>query len=337
MTKRTNLWIETDLEPDDVLCIDILLRKKYNVHTIVCGEGDIDRKIFRCVEYYKNHVSNFIKGYGSDKDFPETSTTGTIEWSTNYEMRLNEYLVNNNRMVIIKPPRELLNMYLNDKENTVKLMKNVTCFMYGSFNLRCLSTEFERHSAISGGNNGCSESDNNVLLNFLRSFGTLYLYESYNASGTENTINNVNYKNFEKLEQCEHFFDIMNQWNNYIVKDCVDTCNLITGKSEIELLPLEDYDNSEELMTRLSENEINRYYRNYKCYESIMKFDSQQFVVADVGLALCVDLDVWTPVNMSFNDAGYTMFNETSPKSTNMYTVSNIGISRLIELLDSIY
>jgi len=317
-----NLWIESDLEPDDVLAIDILKKRGYKMHTIVCGEGK--DKINRCMAYY-DKSSNVVKGYDSDKDFPEPAKykdyVSSSTYSTNYKEQLKSYLESNTKLVIMKPPRELFEMYMNDKESTKALLKTVTCYIYGSFNIRSL------------------KADKSDVLDFLNSFAHLYYYESYRASGSNNSVSNDNYDKFSKLNSCDNFFDIMDAWDTYILKDCIDTCNLITGRNDEVLKSLDEYVAANELTQKfvdgMTEDVKGRYNRNYKCYVSVAKNKGQQFVLADVGLALCIDKEVWDNVTLDFNSAGYTVYTE-SPTS-NTHSVNGIGIDNLKLYLDEIY
>jgi hypothetical protein len=318
-----NLWVETDLEPDDVLAIDILQRKGYTMHTIVCGEGK--EKVNRCLAYYDKTVPNIVKGHDSNKDFPEPAKyknyVSSLTYSTNYKEQLKSYLESNTKLVIMKPPRELFEMFLADRESTKQLLKNVTCYMYGSFNIRSL------------------KADKKDVLEFLNSFGNLYYYESYRASGSCNSVSSDTYANFSKLKACDNFYEIMDAWDDYILKDCIDTCNSITGKSGETLKTLDEYVNdgdlSKEFVDGLSQDVKGQYDRNYKCYVSVVKNKGQQFVLADVGLALCIDKAVWDRVSLDFNDAGYTVYTENPTGNT--CSVNGIGIDTLKLYLDELY
>lgn len=318
-----NLWIESDLEPDDVLAIDILRKKGYKMHTIVCGEGN--GKINRCLAYYDKVATNVVKGQDSDKDFPEpkkySTYVSTLKYETNYKEQLQKYLETNTKLVIMKPPRELFEMFLSDKQSTKKLLQNVTCYMYGSFNIRSLKANKED------------------VLDFLNSFNNLYYYESYRASGSGNSVSKESYDNFAKLGTCDNFFEIMDARDTYILKDCIDTCNAVTGRSDEVLKTLDEYLKSNEItedfFNNLTDNVKARYHRNYKCYESVVKNKGQQFVLADVGLALCVDKNVWESVTLDINDAGYTVYTENP--TSKVFSVNNLGHNKLKEYLNEIY
>ena len=305
------LWIETDLEPDDVLAIDILKKKNYDISVYVCGEGDIDNKMNRLLYYYKNIYTDFsdkfIKGIGSNKDFPEPYTepinSKNIINNINYIDNLKEFIIENNTIIIIKPPRELYQAYLNNREETKKIMSNINCYMYGSFNLRSLNV-----------------NDLNDLKEFLLSFKNLYIFETYYAFGNDNTVNINNYLNFHYLKKNKNFDEITKQWNEYCIKDCIDTCNSIINKNNKTIISLNNL--PDEITANLNNNDKEKYNRNFKCYESIKIYNDNQFVMADVGLALCFNNNkYWTPVNINFDNNGYTILTKTN--KSNVYTVLN--------------
>lgn len=330
-----NLWIETDLEPDDVLAIDILRKKGYFLHTIVCGEGNVDRKIHRCMNYYGKQIYDencdgdnlvtcgrwyckdekscrFVKGFGSCKDFPEWHNDNTVNlYSTEYYDELKNYVKDNDTMVILKPPRELYELFCKNESDFSELLKNVNCYMYGSFNIRCINP------------------DKKKMVEMFKSFKTFHLYESYAASGSDNNVNPSNYETFDNLQNVSNFFEVMHKWNDYIIKDCVDTCNELTKNSD---KILKNFDDVKDL---ISENDHNRYKRNYKCYDQIQKTGGKQFVLADVGLAICIDKNMWTPVDVYFSEDGYTKFTKNS--DSNVYTIIGIGASTLRQELSIIY
>ena len=332
---KHNVWLETDLEPDDLIAMKIMKSQGIFFDKIVCGEGNIDKKMHRLIKYFTcksnsdkkfdlmdscggvlkgiGYSTHYVHLIGSDKDFPD-----------NYEYALENYLKNNKRMIILKPPRELYNMYLSNPEKTKSLLKKAECFMYGSFNLRCL------------------KADATQLANFMNLFGKLYLYESYYASKGDNTINKQNYPNFTKLVALmgDDVKDIITEWDNYIVKDCFNTCNEILMREELEeLKDLSEYH------IKLSDSEAARYHRNYKVYKNISENKEGQFVLADVGLALCMnDETLWENAELSFDSNGYTNAivrhdDEImiSGKFTNTYIIKNIGFNTLTQLLEKLY
>jgi hypothetical protein len=322
------LWIETDLEPDDVLSIDIL-QKKNNIYAYVCGEGNVTDKMNRILNYYGNSSTElYIEGMESDKDFPEPFNIQDIEHNLNPKLNVKnkeEYIVEltkfsdfgGNKMVIIKPPRELYNEYLLNPEKTKKLMSQMNCYMYGSFNLRSLKTDKEK------------------LKDFLNCFKTLYIFETHHAIGSANTVNLDNFKSYSCLQNVKNFKEISKQWNDYIVKDCKDTCNSIINKNDETILSLEELPT--EIFSKLSENQKARYHRNYKCYKDVSKYNEYQFVMADVGLALCFDKNIWVPVNINFDEKGYTKL--TKAENSNVYTVFNTPTlkNELLEDLEKMY
>jgi hypothetical protein len=59
--------------------------------------------------------------------------------------------------------------------------------------------------------------------------------------------------------------------------------------------------------------------------------------MADIGLAMCFDKELWTPVTIDFDDKGYTKLTKTD--LSNMYTVFNTPTLKndLLKDLESIY
>jgi|688.fasta_scaffold01901_4 hypothetical protein len=306
--QRKNLWVETDLEPDDVLAIIILEYRGYNIKSFVCGEGDVDNKMNRLYKYNNGGKVKYIKGYCSDKDFPEPykeRPEGLIVIDNDeYMNELKDYInTGNNKMVIMKPPRELYNNFLNDKEGTKRVMGNMDCYLYGSFNLRCLN--FKKDD----------------IIEFLGSFKNLYIFETHNAMGTDNTVNTNNFFRWQKLMEIDNFKEICKQWNNYIIKDCIDTCNKIINSDNQVLCSYDEL--SEDVKLKMSDYDKEKYKRNYKCYEAVRVYNEYQFVMADVGLALCMDNKNYFKdmVKLDFNDNKYTIF--TKVEKSNIYAVLN--------------
>ena len=317
------LWIETDLEPDDILAIDVL-QKKNDIYAYVCGEGNADKKMNRLLHYYgKTSAQLYIKGKESDKDFPEPYDTTDV---TNANVKnVNEYMselknftdAKGKTMVIIKPPRELYELFLSNQEETKKTMSNMDCYMYGSFNLRSLNANKEQ------------------LKEFLSSFKNLYIFETHYALGSVNSVNPDIFKAYPTLTKANYFAEISKQWNDYIVKDCKDTCNSIINKNDGVILSLEEL--PKEILNKLNDNQKARYHRNYKCYKDVSKYNENQFVMADIGLALCFDKELWTPVTIYFDDKGYTKLTKTD--LSNVYTVFNTPTLKndLLSDLESMY
>jgi hypothetical protein len=323
---KKKLWVETDLEPDDLIALDILDKtNKYKYDTIVCGEGNVSEKMFRANHYFKNKYRNLVHGLGSDKDFPEPEEYKTDEvlkfyTEDNYFKLLKEYIEinkNNSKMLLLKPPRELFSLYLENRDELKSLLQTVECYMYGSFNLRSLKATKEQ------------------LEDFLKIFGKLYLYESYYASGSSNNVNKENYDNFNNILKNQDVEKLLNYWDEYMIKDCIDTCNSITKSTNQDITPLENYE------IKVSDQLKEKYHRNYKAYEQISKNKGKQFVLADVGLALALTdtkNNLWQPVEITFDDKLYTKINAVSKENCETtYIVKNVGFNKLIELLDNFY
>ena len=316
-----NLWVETDLEPDDYLAINILRRKGYLLHTVVIGEGDANKKFNRAFYYYGN-TCNLVKGTSSDKLFPEDPfmcPEAGVD-GMDYYSALKKYIESGfDEIVILKPPRELYSLFLEKPDETKGWLSNITCYMYGSFNLRSLHAEPAK------------------LQEFLRSFGKLYIYESYHASGSENTLNPDNYSNFgvmlKTLDPDGKFSELMRAWDAFNMEDCLVTCCEIADSEGVKALSGTRLLSCQELPVELPENKKHRYHRNYKCYQQISCNSGRQFVIADVGLALFMDSpDAWKEVDLSIDDKGYTQIKESS--NSNIRSVLKIGVEAVKKKLD---
>jgi hypothetical protein len=306
---RRNLWVESDFEPDDVLAMDILKIRGYNITHVVVGEGDVKNKMYRAMLYFTEKSKKspvLISGNESNKDFPEPYQMPENKINLNkdkkYVEELKKYLQDNDTIFVVKPPRELYNLYLSDKDAFKKLFKDKTCYMYGSFNLRSL------------------KASSSLMNDFLKSFGNLYLYESYYATEKSN-VNVSNYENFNKLNKCHMFFETMGHWDNYLLVDCIDTCQKLKYMEQDEKYSENKKHKfyEEEELTDLSEYDRKSYMRNKKAYMEIFANCGQQFVFADVGLALGMKNPnvKWKLADISVNpNTGYTQITDLPDSST---------------------
>ena len=346
LTGQKYIWVETDLEPDDYLAINILKRKGYLLHTIVVGEGDVNKKLNRAFYYYGD-TCNLIKGVASDKLFPEDQfmcpevvrdldsdvglefvgknwqSVELKQYGKDYYSSLKRYCSKYGYIIVIlKPPRELFGLFLENPDEIKELLKEITCYMYGSFNLRSLNAEPAK------------------LQEFLQSFGELYIYESYHASGSENTLNPENYSNFDEMVKCldpdGKFTELMKAWDAFNMEDCLMTCLDIARSEGIEAQIGSRLLSYQELGVELPENKKHRYHRNYKCYQQILHNLGRQFVIADVGLALFMDSpNAWKEVDITIDDKGYTQIKESS--SSRIKSVLKVGIDAVKQKLDEIW
>ena len=175
-------WLETDLEPDDVLALRInpwLKETKY----YVVGEGDSNVKYNRMRRYARllgRPDVTIIEGLGSEASFPHDG--GEFD-NLEREVCTEDYLPHfiefasspSPVMISLKPMRELLAAYIHDEKSISKLLQNVELYAYGGFNFRCLL----EHEA--------------KLLELLHCFKKVSIYESVYVTGHDNSVNKDNF------------------------------------------------------------------------------------------------------------------------------------------------
>lgn len=193
--------------------------------------------------------------------------------------------------IVLKPPRELMDLWKNGKIDNSK--KNLV--IYGSFNLRCMMKDYTKDE----------------ILDFLNSFNSCYLYETYHVTSNNSFYNYKIERMFpEDLKRTIYL------WNKSIYDDCFESVKSKlpdwNGKDKIDIdkLDLDDKDKAY----------VNR---NYKVIKSI---DDQfmQIVNADCGLISSLLFDDMKKlpikdVELSFNEFGYTQYTEKPGSSIKMF------------------
>jgi hypothetical protein len=270
----SDLYVFTDLEPDDYLALWILNKNGYKFKTVVVGEGKfVQQKAERAYYYFNNDdfypesCPYITVGESSDKDFPESFETD--ETYDNFSLEnLKEFVQNGGtKILIMKPPRELF-QYIITNPAELSFLKNTKCYLYGSFNMKSL------------------DATDSEFRMFCDLFDSLYVYESFFATGPQNNLNPQNFPLIQKLRQHQNFSDLLDSWDDYILKDCEDTC---IGLLENYNLPLQLVE-TETLRDVMSEKDFNRYGWNYKCYCQVKPNRGFQTVLADSGLAITLDV-----------------------------------------------
>ena len=340
------MWIETDLEPDDVLALYILPLAKY----YVVGEGNANVKYNRMLRYCKilsdlesmpnardeqkiefggrSKIYNFeasikklptipevneesqdennttfpviIQGIGSDKEFSldgkEFDNLQNETGNENYLARFVEFATSPNPVMFsFKPMRELLNEYAKNPEYIKQLVSNITLYVYGSFNFRCLAS-----------------LDKTTLLDLLSQFKKICIYESYFVSGNNNSMNKSNapalykYLSENKNEYVNALTKLTYNWNKSILDDMIESLKDQT---------LDEYTRS----------------RHQKVVDSITGNEEFQYVIADFGLAAVYqDVEAVPITNLKFEN--YTTFDVTD-QPTNMYVYKDIPTEKIEELV----
>lgn len=179
----TSVWVETDLEPDDVLAIR--LKPLCHANWYVVGEGNANTKYNRMKKYCQllnNTSAIIIYGMNSSKPFPNDGKEfdvlpNDIPSNINY---LDNFIAlskcKNPIMFSLKPMKELLHEFAKNKDLIKSLVKNIELYLYGSFNIRSILTEHK-------GN----------VIELLQNFKKVCIYESFYATGEQNSINKLNF------------------------------------------------------------------------------------------------------------------------------------------------
>jgi len=347
-----DLFIETDLESDDLLAIYILLCRGYNIRHVVVGEGDSCIKYERMKVYWTHlhnefpsqisSVPSILHGMSSSKPFSndgfdissnnhdihelrhramelkEIKHSKSDDVKTNeYRLTLMSFIEHTNRPLIIalKPMRELFKVW---KDIPSELLRKTTLVDYGSFNYRCLWGKDPKEKL----------SNSNLLLEMLSQFKKHILYESFLATGLQNSMNKENmsnvYDSLQILSKTSHFlqclFRLISQWNSHLVKQCRDNI------SKYDLI-------QEKLQWQIDAQD-----RSRRIITSIETSIDSQMVLADSALAALLDDENFqpspTPVNISFDDKGgsYTKVTavlDDKMMSTSTYSYLNIPFTSI--------
>ena len=222
------MWLETDLEPDDVLAIYTL--PKRSVKWVVVGEGNASIKAARLNRYHQlleqsghccfQSALRIIKGEDSDKQFPgdgqefddldveSEARRATYSYRYKYDMELWHFIDQNDDpvMISLKPMRELVEWYKSAPDVAGDLLSKVTWYVYGGFNFRCID-------------------DKEALLQMMGRFKRVYIYESYHATAEQNSVNRINSPQLYTLltESNNGFIDALSRitrlWNGHIVQE----------------------------------------------------------------------------------------------------------------------
>lgn len=273
MDAYDSLIVLTDFEPDDICALIMLLRHASTPARvlIIVGEGRIDKTplVHALIEQLApTKTVRVVRGDASAKDYPADMGTQLVRPNADGTALEQELALAKNPLIVaIKPPHELYAL------ESAKLA-HATLAMYGSFNFRCMFDPEAR-------------TPERVAHWFNTTFKSVFLYESFLATGTSNSINGENAPELFAHIAREYPFLVgaMRSWNRHIVIDCIDTIKNSTD------------------LTRIA--------RNAKCIESVVRGGLEtQMVLADMALVaalLLPDRFPWYPVErIEFNEYGYT-------------------------------
>ena len=313
------MWIETDLEPDELIALYIFSKAGFTFDYVVVGEGNSKIKTARIRKYCEllNIKPVVIEGLPSSKsfendgkEFNNLEMKDADHFVNNYEAQLREYIDSTANPVIVslKPMRELISCY---KELS---LANAKLFVYGSFNFRCLKSE---------------TFDLNTLTDMFQKFKKVNIFETYYALGEKNACNNdTTPKLIDKFMSNNNIYlnytkKLMELWDADIIEDCKETCISILKKYNIDDLSWLNEKLNKDYFTEhnASNDDISRFLRNKKTFLQVSYHKGKQWVAADVGLALVMSNGNISPIPISlkFDSSGYTIATKCNENKINMY------------------
>jgi len=317
------LLVLTDLEPDDVLALYILLKKvdKTFPMLVIVGEGNINKTGMVTSLLNLMCFNNFTVVQGSlnlHKDFPEAACRvfGNTSPSpdSNVSIEIEEFLTKYDSPLIfgIKPFTELLDV-------NPDLLAKCVLALYGGFNLRCMSFSV-------------SKDDIAEFVN--TSFKHVILYESFYAAGEQNSVNKTNAADLfnimlkSKDPVLVGLVKLITIWNDHIADDCLLTTTTVS-KQMNETWKDRQWD-------KLKKDFDQIYNRNLKVISSIIQAENMQMVLADFGLAaLLVSNDFIQGdailCDIGFNQLGYTTF--TAKANGGVKLVHGMGFDNIVRIV----
>lgn len=296
-------WIETDLEPDDVLALAILPTP----YAWVVGEGDASIKARR-MQAYKQMLApgsgaRVVRGFDSDKPFigdgDELDILPSLEGVTDdYRGMFRAFLSQPHVYPVIislKPMRELLAWYRESPEEVSKLLECVVWYGYGGFNFRCLLREYNRELPL-----------------MLQCFHDVKIYESFYATGQRNSVNKENcpwlYHALQKRQKNPYFAMLTRLTHNW----------------NLHLLA--------EMENAVEKTDEEAQKRRQKVIDSIRGHESFQYVLADFALAAVYKSVTPKPVkNLRFVH-GYTTFDD-GPDTSKIHVYRDINFESLEQMI----
>ena len=293
------MWIETDLEPDDVLALYVLPNAKY----YVVGEGNANIKYNRMIRYCSmlgNLNATVIEGTCSDKNFEldgkEFENLDTQTCSESYIDHFTNFATGQNPVMFsLKPMRELLNKYVKDPILIKYLVSKITLYVYGGFNFRCLAWKNKKE-----------------LLELINSFKKVCIYESFFVSGEINSMN--------KLNAPRLYNYLKDHANNYTT-----TLSKLTYNWNKSIL--------DDMVLSLKKEKLddNTRHRHQKVVDNVTGNEEFQYVIADFALAAVYrDIEPLPVTNLKFDN--YTTFDDTDGP-TNLFVYKNIPTAVIEDLI----
>lgn len=326
-----NIIIFTDLETDDIIAIKLLkpFAKKL---ILVVGEGT-DMWLKTTIADQMKICDHVLTGLGSDKEYPDDGNESLLDITSYGRLsadpfdlqRITNAVKESDLCFCIKPPREFMMMPANTH------FPNTEFWFTGSFNLRSV---WPKDSA-----NGSSKDEVVHKLMDLFNKRKVVWVESFTAIGERNSITTSEFKLKDEFTKI-----ILRNWNNFMIKDAADdvikytkilreklehdspiydvVSKLVQGQGQTiidkewakELLCILGLEMDEYKGTFL-DKEINKLYRNLKCYLNIVD-DPNQFLLADqlLPVIFCSNTSfdsTLSPVKFEgYQNSSYPVFSE---------------------------
>lgn len=364
LNSNKNLWLETDVEPDDQLAYLIYLLHGYCFSHIVVGESNPllkAKKMYLLLKTLGFNPNNtpIIMGKGSDRNYDtEGSEFGNLmeevkdEFTQDYSGKLKEFLDNeeNPTMVMLKPPREAFEEFVKNNQ----VFNKATVYIYGGFNLRSLYLDRDQNKM----NNKIVEVNN-----FLKSFKKVILFETFHAFGKNNGINSkdsplvfdaleknfpeytnylyessLNWDSSNLISQCKRLLKMLKGDNNMLIKllSCNDTNELSTLLTDFKFNNNDfgSIERSWKIITSKDEKIVFTVLRNMGIKDenmvSVKRLKSsgrytQQLVFADFGLATVMENPKFDK-NLIQVDISFndSCTNIVNSKDSNCYAYKNV-------------
>jgi hypothetical protein len=297
------VWVETDLEPDDVLAL--MLPPLSSAQYYVVGEGDPKIKYNRMKRYcqlLKNEKAMVIEGLGSENEFPKDGTEfenlAQDRCDEDYFQHFETFALSESPIMFsLKPMRELVREFSKNEDRVKELVQRIDLYIYGGFNFRLVAEK---------------------ILALLSHFKRVFVYESFYATGEENSMTKANFPRLytyfqnssEYLQTSSEYLQTLKRltsiWNCHLRDKCLE--NVKKAK------------------------DAERKRRNQKIIDNISGNEDFQFVIADFALAAIFDLVKAEPVeNLHFDENGYSKFDlSPSPPENKIHFYKDIHL-QLIE------
>jgi hypothetical protein len=316
MNHLNQFLIITDLEPDDLIAIHLLIWTRVLVDRKVLFVVDQNSnpgkmvQLLRCfLEGTYLHDAEILEGMSTKDSFPRDYYGYDLDKYRdmvikNWKQGLLNFLVESTFILMLKPPVELIELM---KENLIEKNKH-TMAIYGSFNIRSLFGK------------GYMEQQFYQLFGL---FKDVYYYETYMAVGDSSIMNLDNMGNdfFDRLFENKLIAWATESWNRDILEDCCESLQKKLSAEDYTNLRNSGYDTGV-----LPEDLRDACKLDSKIAGSIVKYGARQFVNADCGmvLALMFNLDSFVIGSLRFVSKRFASFTRET-ESLNVGSDSSVN------------